>query len=232
MPLTAVNSVTLRPDRLREFEEAVAALSKRAVEKNEKWRWTAHQVVFGDTRNIHFVYDVDDFGALQELGTVDELWQRVLGEKRGAEGIQVTNAAVELGQHTISIDRPDLSYPPDDERRDSPYSVVTVARMRPGRAEAAEELIRKVAEAIPKTEDAARMSAYEVRFGEIQQLWTVRPLASLSELDQQKPAPDLLIEAFGPSEGGLIWRTGTEAIETATREIVAYREDLSNPPRD
>ena len=230
MPLTAVNSVTLRPDRRLEFEEAVAELAKRAGEKGERWRWTAHQVLFGDNRNLHFVYDADDFEAIEGLGTVDELWQRVLGQKRGAEANRIADSAVETGQHTISMERPDLSYPPDAENRAAPYAVVTLVRVRPGGAEAAEELIRKIAEAIPKTDDPARMITYEVRFGELQQLWTVRPLARLGELDAHKPAPDLLVEAFGSSEGGLVWRGGTEAIEQARREILAYREDLSNPP--
>jgi hypothetical protein len=57
-----------------------------------------------------------------------------------------------------------------------------------------------------------------------------RPLRSLEELDAQLPAPELLERAFGPGEGGLIWRSGNEAIVEARREIMAYREDLSNPP--
>lgn len=232
MPLTAVNSVTLRLDRIREFEEAVGELAKRAEGKDEKLRWTAHQVAFGKTGNLHFVYGADDFGALEKLGTVEALWQRVMGEKRGAERFQSTSAAVEAGQHTISIDRPELSYPPDSQDRASAYSLVTLARIRPGQAEAAEELIRKVAEAIPKTDDPARLTTYEVRFGELQQLWTVRPLASLSEIDEQRPTAELLVDAFGTAEGGLVWRTGTAAMESVSREILVYREELSNPPRD
>ena len=60
----------------------------------------------------------------------------------------------------------------------------------------------------------------------------MRPLRSLADLDQQLSGPELLNKAFGTAEGGLIWRNGTEALEQAQRQIVALREDLSNPPRD
>ena len=43
------------------------------------------------------------------------------------------------------------------------------------------------------------------------------------------PTPELLNKAFGTAEGGLIWRSGTEAIEQVQRQIMAFREDLSNP---
>jgi hypothetical protein len=232
MSLIMVNTVTLRLDHGQEFEELVGELAKKARDKREKWRWTAHAVLFGESRNLHFVHESEDYAALEKLGTVRDLWLRVLGDKRGMEAFQQANACIEDVQHTISIDRPELSYPPDTEDRTAaPYAVVTLANPRPGHAEAVEELIRKMAEAIPKIGDPARMTAYQVLFGDLGRLWTVRPLTKLADLDRQRPTPDLLTQAFGASEGGLIWRAGMEAMQSARREIVAYRDELSHPPR-
>ncbi len=48
------------------------------------------------------------------------------------------------------------------------------------------------------------------------------------DLDKQRPAPELFIEAFGAAEGGLIFRSGLEAIAVVERNIVGYRPELSN----
>ena len=65
--------------------------------------------------------------------------------------------------------------------------------------------------------------------GVLSEYWTVRPLDDLGELDEQLPTAELLNQAFGVAEGGLIYRTGLEAIEEVKRQIVVYRQDLSNP---
>jgi hypothetical protein len=227
-----VNSLTLRPGQVLRFQEALITLCTRAVETQEAWHWTAHETRFGDASLIHFVYQAPDFAAVEQLGTVAELWQRVLGEERGLATFQQANECIEKMEHTISRERPDLSYPPDSsDVTEYPLAVLTTARARPGHAESCEELIRKLAEAIPKLDDAARIVTYQVMFGDLMSYWTVRPLRSLADLDAQLQAPDLLSQAFGPAEGGLIWRSGQEAIDTAERHLLAYREDLSNPPR-
>ena len=41
------------------------------------------------------------------------------------------------------------------------------ARARPGHADALEELVRKVAEAIPKVDDPARISTWQSYFGDM-----------------------------------------------------------------
>lgn len=231
MALTMVNSVTVRSALTRQFEDHVRLLAEHASEKGEAWKWTGHQVLFGDTRTLHFAYEAPDFAALSQLGTVEDLWKRAAGPVRGAELFDRTNECIEAAEHTISIDRPDLSYLPDEQDRTAhPFAVVTTARVRPGHSEACEELIRKLAEAIPKVDDPTRLIAYQSMIGDMHLYWTVRPLRGLEALDDATPPADLLTRAFGPGEGGLLWRTGNEAIQEARREIVAYREDLSNPP--
>ena len=112
---------------------------------------------------------------------------------------------------------------------EQPVSEFGRVGVRPGRQEAYEELVRKLAEAIPKLDDPARMITFQPLVGELSGWWTVRPVDDLAELDAQRTPQDLLHEAFGAGEGGLIWRGGLDAIEDARRDIVVYREDLSNP---
>ncbi len=230
MALQIVNSVGVRPDRIGQFQECVAELAAAAVDRGEPWKWTAHQTLFGETTNIHFASVTESFEELQQRGTVQDLWHRVLGDERGGEGFRRANECLHSAQQTVSIDRQDLSYEAGLEPgTDYPFAVVTSIRARPGHADGAEELIRKVAEAIPKVDDPARLISFQVVIGELNGYWTVRPLGSLAEIDRQLPAPDLLTKAFGPAEGGLIWRSGSEDVLEARREIMASVEELSNP---
>ena len=232
MALTIVNSVGIRPDRMGQFQDQVAHLAETATDQGETWRWTAHQTLFGESLVMHFVTQAERFADVEKLGTVEQLWLRVLGDKKGTEGFRDANACVQTVQHTISTLRPELSYLPNEMQPSAhPAAVVTAVRARPGQAEACEELIRKIAEAIPKTGDAARIITNQTLVGELNLYWTVRPLRSLGELDQQLPAPELLNQAFGAAEGGLLWRTGAEAIEQPRREITGYVPELSNPPQ-
>jgi hypothetical protein len=229
MSLTTVLSEKIRPERVRRYEELLQRLAKQAVQKKQGWRWTAHQTAFGEVNTLHFVSEAPDFAAIGARGLPDELVRRLLGEKDGDEWLQQANECVLSMQQTISRERPDLSYPPERPDRRHPVALVTMLRARPGQQEACEELLRKVAEAIPKAGDPARVVAYQTVVGELAQYWTVRPLQDLGELDRQMQPADLLIKAFGAAEGGLIFRTGLGAIEQVRREIAFYREDLSNP---
>ncbi len=229
MPLRTVLSERIRPERLRRYEELVQRVAKKAVQKKEAWRWTAHQTAFGELDTIHYVSESADFSAIGARGLTDELVRRVMGEKEGNEILEQASECVLSRQQIIGMERPDLSYPPDRRDRTHPAAVVTTIRARPGGQEGCEELIRKIAEAIPKAGDPARLLAFQTLVGDLVQYWTVRPVESLSDLDRQLQPADLLNKAFGAAEGGLIFRTGLEAIQEVRRQIVLYREDLSNP---
>lgn len=230
MPLTMVNSITVQAGNLRTVTDAVAELASRAVEIADPFRWSGYQVLFGNAQILHFSYQAEDFEALGAAGSVEDLWIRVLGREAGEAGLQRVNACVEAVQHTISVDRPDLSYPPPEQGpMPLPLAIVTRAQVQPGGEDACEELIRKLAEAIPKVDDSTRIITHQTLIGNAREYWTVRPVASFEELDQQLPLPELLNRAFGASEGGLIWRAGNEAIANIQRQIVEYRPEISNP---
>lgn len=153
---------------------------------------------------------------------------RVLGEKKALEWMGEVFSCVESQRQEISQDRPELSYAPEGTDLTSPAAIVTVVRARPGQQDACEELIRKIAEAMPKVNDRSRIITYETAIGELGRYWTVRPMESFAELDQQLPPAVLLNEAFGAAEGGLIFRSGLQTIEQVERNIVSLLPDLSN----
>jgi hypothetical protein len=232
MPLTSVLSVTLRPEGLRDYEDLCREIASTAVDSKEEFTWTVHQNAFGELGRLHFVSQADDFATIGARGLPNELVLRLLGEQRGQEVLRGLAECTLSLRNDVSVDRPELSYAPEPmEPGSHPAAVVTALLARPGHQDAVEELLRKVAEAIPKVDDPARMLAMQTVIGELRQYWTVRPMASLADLDGQRTPDVLLNEAFGAAEGGLIFRAGVEALETARREIVIYREDLSNPGR-
>jgi hypothetical protein len=231
MPLTNVLSIQIRPERTQRYEEMLRGLAEKAVQKQDPGHYTTHQTAIGELGQVHFVSQDDDWQGLGARGTPEGVVMRVLGEKEGRRWQQEGFECAQSARQEVSIDRPDLSYPPEETRALHPAAVITLLRVRPGRQDACEELIRKVAEAISKVGDPARIITYQTLLGNLAQYWTVRPIQGLHDLDQQTPPPELLNQAFGPAEGGLIYRSGIDAIEEARREVVIYRPDLSNPPR-
>jgi hypothetical protein len=165
---------------------------------------------------------------MEARGTPEEMVGRVLGEQRALDWLNESESCVENQVQAISADRPDLSYVPSESDTMAPLAIVTVVQARPGHQDGCEELIRKLAEAIPKVNDGSQIITYQTVVGDLLRYWTVRPLESLVELDKQLPGAQLLNEAFGPAEGGLIFRSGLEAISGVERNIVAYRPELSN----
>ena len=230
MTLTTVLSVSLIPAKARIYEDGVRRLAERAREQRDAFQWRTYQVVAGQQGVFHFVSQAQDFAELAKRDvTPQALVLRLLGEKEGAKLGEELAGCSAASRYTIARERPDLSYPPDSRTEVLPMSVVTVLRTRPGHHDAAEELLRKIAEAIPKVDDPARLVVYQTLIGDLRTLWTVRPIHSLADLDRQLPPAELLTKAFGAAEGGLISRSGTEALETVQRSINLLRLDLSNP---
>jgi hypothetical protein len=219
----------VRPERFSAYEEAVRRLAERAIQRKEGFRWTAHQTAFGELGTVHFVSEDSDWTGIGTRGLPEQMVRRVMGEEKGQALLEELNGCILGGRSVISTDRPDLSCPPEEIERTRPAAAVTTLRVRPGGQEAFEELMRKIAEAVPKVDDPGRLITYQPLVGNLRTFWVVRPLQDLAELDDQLQPEELLTKAFGAAEGGLIFRSGLEALEDAERQIVLYREDLSNP---
>jgi hypothetical protein len=227
MSLTTVLTVEVRPDRLSAYESHVHELASKAVAGKEPFEWTAHQVIAGPLGTMHIVSAAADWAALGAREPIELLVRRVLGESDGALLLDRIAECVASRRFEIARDRPDLSQPlaPEDPPRAN--TLVSVMQARPGGDDACEELIRKVAQAIPLVKDPRRFTAYEAFVGPTRTYWIVTPLADMADLDRMLSPRDLLQKAFG-AEGVLLARTGYDAIERLERQIIMLRPELSN----
>ena len=230
MALHTVLSVQVQPSALLRYTAQVQRLAEGARKNKEKFTWGAFQVLFGEQLGLHFVSSAESFAALEQRGMLPDLAARVLGAD-APRFLEETGACVAAQRLTVGVDRPDLSYVRGPLQAGSARAAqVTRIRIRSGGREAFEELLRKLAEAIPKLDDPAQLITRQILVGNTAEYVAIRPLASLAELDAHRTPDQLLTQAFGPGEGGLIFRNGGEAIEHIEREIVGLREELSNPP--
>lgn len=232
MSLVHVLTVRPRPDKIRQYDDVVHRIAERARSSGEPFRWSTHQTLHGAPPAYHFVSEAADWSSLSAHDmTAVAVVMRLFGSKDGQRIRDELSECACESESLIGRDRPDLSYVTDEpelERGRAPWSVVTRVVARPGHQDAAEELIRKIAEAIPKLDDPTRIQTYQVVVGPMRGYWTVRPLLGLGDLDAQTMPGELLTKAFGPGEGGLLFRAGTEAIEDSVRTIAKLRPELSN----
>jgi hypothetical protein len=221
----------IRTDQVRRYEGAIEELASEARRKDEAWRWTAHAVAFGPQARIYYVSQHPDYADLERHGDPAALFGRVLGESKGQKRLEEATACLLASERTLAQRRDDLSHPRQPAGGLAPLASVALLRARPGQQAAVEEFVRSLAEAIPKTGEEAALGAAQVIVGDMLAYWLVRPLQRLADLDRQTTGRDLLLRAYGQTEGERIFRAGTEGIQEIQREIVAYREELSNPPR-
>jgi len=227
MSLTTVLSVNVRPDRASVYEATVHELAAKAVQTKEPFEWATHQVVAGPIGTMHIVSEVDNWAALAAREPVELLVRRLLGDTEGAQFMQRASECVVSERFAIGRARPDLSYPIERDAPRRASALVSLIRARPGGDDACEELIRKVAQAIPEVKDPRRFTAYQTFIGESRTYWIVTPLADIGELDRMLSPQDLLHKAFG-AEGVLIARTGFDAVERMERHMTMLRPELSN----
>jgi len=230
MSLVSIFTDQVRPDKLNDYEDLIAELARSAREQDEGWHWTAHQTAFGPLSRIRYVSWHEDYADLERHGDPLALFTRVLGEKKGRNLLEDVNECLVSNERALNQYRPDLSYPQERSTTIAPVVSVALIRPRPGSQAAVEEMLRQMAEAIPKTGEEAQIRCYQTLTGEMFSYVLVRPLERLADLDRQSVARDLTVKAYGQQEGERIFKAGIEATLETQREILAYREDLSNPP--
>jgi hypothetical protein len=117
------------------------------------------------------------------------LIRKIMGDTEGTQLIDQLAECVLSERYTIGQERADLSYPPDLQSPMKPFGAVTIFRARPGGQDALEEIIRKVAQAIPQTKDPRRFMAYQTVMGDLRTYWAAVPLADVAELDVRASNP-------------------------------------------
>ena len=227
MALVTVLSAYTRPGRSAAYEANVRRIAQRAADRKERLHWQAQQVAFGSIGTLYFVQEHADWATLGEQDPPPAYLARLFGEREGTELYhEMAECLAEL-RYTVSQERPDLSYTPHGPVTSPALTLVTFLRARPGGLPACEELIGKVAEAIPKADDPSHLFAYQTVIGDLRTYWTVRPIQRVEELDQVLPPQELLVRAYGADEGERLYRKGIDALQRAERQMTVLRPDLS-----
>ena len=227
MALLNVLSVRMRPECSRRYEQSVRRIAQRAAARKERGHWQAQEVAFGSIGTLYFVQEHRDWAALGEQDPPPAYLARLFGEREGTKLYHEMAECLADLRYTVSTDRLDLSYAPPEPAVPPALTLVTLLRARPWSLPACEELIGKVAEAIPKAGDPSHLLAYQTVIGDLRTYWTVRPIERIEELDRVLPPRELLVRAFGPEEGDRIYRKGIDALQHAERQMTVLRPDLS-----
>lgn len=227
MTISTVNEYSIRPEKFGEFEEIVGRVVKAAAADEKTQHWAAYQTAFGPLGTLRIVTQSANWAEQAKLEIPAALVRRLLGETKGRELNLAAQACLLGGRVTIRHDRPELSYPAPDGTR-KPFTMVTRLQAIPGGEEAVEEVLRKLAEAIPKVDDPRRFTTLQTDYGDLSEYVTVTGLDSPAQLDAMMQPMELLNRAFGHAEGGLIARAGLSAMRSRVRELVVRRDDLSH----
>ena len=228
MALVNSDRCRARPGSMVAFEDVVARLSKAAAEKDYERPWTAYQTVHGVIGNISFITHHENWRDLAQQAPPATIFQDLFGPEQGRTLFAEATACLDEMESIVAVDRPELSYSEGRLEQIPPFMQFTRIRARAGAQEECEELIRKLAEAIPKVDDPTRFTAWQTLMGDRLTYGVAFPLSGIGDLDGRLSPVALLEKAFGSSEGSLIYRQGRQAISELQTSVSVYREDLSN----
>lgn len=229
MSILTLNQYSLRAGKIATFEAVLREVSSRACEVGESLHWTTAQAVVGDLATLDMAIQSDSLAEAAARESPAALLERLFGQERGLVMATRMGECIARVRSTMLRDRPDLSYPSQVSRGLPAGAVVLRATTRAGRQAECEALIRMIAEAIPKTEDIRRFTAWQPVMGDLRGIFTLRPVYDLDELDAVGPVSELLVAAFGMESGRRIYREGLESIEQMESRLLLVRGDLSHP---
>jgi hypothetical protein len=229
MSIVSVLRCQIRPKKLARWEARVGQIAERARERSEPLRWRCAQVVAGELGSFQITVSAGSVAEAAARETPQALVGRLFDADEAESILKDARSAIGSVTSAILSDRPDLSHPGETETEQPVAAIVTRMVVRPGYRDACEELLRKLAEAIAKTDDARRFEVYQPLIGDLRLLAAVRPVFDLAELDRTTSVEELINQAFGIGEGGLVFRAGLEGSESLTSELLLMRPDLSHP---
>jgi hypothetical protein len=227
MSILSVQKYSVRPERLPIWEKGLTQIAERAGEQQHPLSWRTSQVIGGELGTFYISTPGDSVAEVAGRESAAELITGLFGRSQGERLRSELGQSLQSSIASIHRDRAELSYPADQAAEPPAGAVVTTIIVRPGWQEACEELIRYVAEAIPKAGDNRRFTTYQPVIGNLRSLASVRPVFDLEELDEMIAVPELLKRAFGAEQGTQIYRSGTDSIEDIQSELLLMRPEMS-----
>ncbi len=228
MPLISVVRYSVQQSAIPRYERLVRFIAERARQDNDTFKWNARVTTGAAGRSIGFIARVEGFAELSTREEPEDMIRRLFGEADGTALLEQLGEGVTASSYTVSTIRDDLSNSQVQPAESAPLVLLTRIRTTPDGRLGVEELIRKVGEAATKVGDERQTLVLQTTIGDLRAYTVAQPVSDPAQLDQQATVPELLLNAFGQSEGERIFGAGTACIEQVETELSTARPDLSN----
>lgn len=226
-PGTAMEIIVIaaKPGMAVKLEEGRKKHADWHRRQNDTWAWEVWQVLTGpDSGNYvagTFGHHWKDFDA----------WQEKLGKADAADFD--LNVAPFVASTTTSYwnNLPEVSRPPE-AGTPVPMIQITVWQVKPGSEGAFMGAIKKIHEAIVKTNWPAHYYIQELVDGGEQPTYVlVTPMKGLADLEPlEPPFPAMLEKAYGRSDADAVMKAFNDSIVSQRSHIEQHRPDLSYRP--
>jgi hypothetical protein len=229
MPLISVLGNTVQQSAIPRYERLVRFIAERARQDSDTFKWSARVNTGAAGRSIHYVTRAEGFAELSTREEPDAMIRRLFGEADGTALVEALGEGTTSTSYLVAAIRDDLSsQAPPEPGETPPLILLTRIRTTHDGGPGVEELIRKVGEAASKVGDERRTLVLQTTIGELRTYAVAQSVSDPAQLDQQATVPELLLKAFGESEGERIFSAGTACIEHVETELSTARPDLSN----
>jgi hypothetical protein len=229
MPLISVLGNTVQQGAIPRYERLVRFIAERARQDSDTFKWSARVNTGAAGRTIGFITRAEGFAELSAREEPNAMILRLFGEADGTALVEALGEGITSSSYSVSTIRDDLSnQAPPQQGEAPPLILLTRIRTTNAGGPGVEELIRKVGEAASKVGDERRTLVLQTTIGELRTYGVAQVVPDPALLDKQATVPELLLKAFGQSEGERIFREGSACIEHVETELSTARPDLSN----
>lgn len=229
MALISVLRETVQPGAIARYERLVRFVAERARQDSNTIQWSARVNTGASGRSIGFITLADGFADLAAQEEPDAMIRRLFGEADGTAIVETLGDCVSSSINTVATIRDDLSSQATPQPgQTAPLILLTRIHATRDGALGVEQLISKVSEAATKVGEDRQFLVLQTTIGDLRNYAVAQSVANPAVLDEQATVPELLLKAFGQSEGESIFREGTACIEHVETELSTARPDLSN----
>jgi hypothetical protein len=220
---------TVQQGAIPRYERLVRFIAERAGQDSDTFNWNARVSTGASGSAYGFISRVEGFAELSAREDVGAMIRRLYGDGDGTALLETLGEGVTNSVYTVSRIRDDLSNQPAAQAGEAaPLILLTRIRATRESGLGVEDLIRKVGEAATKVGDERQTLVLQTVIGELRNYAIAQSVSDPTQLDTQKSVPELLLEAYGASEGEKIFREGTACIDHVETELSIARPDLSN----